>query len=175
MHAFFTKDLQLQYIFFLYFSPVKNLVFLSKSQFRNNISNENWAEYFLYFVPECAHSIYCYCILLQRALMNGWALGDPFLLDWFFLGLLLIKSRFPSLSFLDLDKGVVQKWRHPLRGKGRSAKRWCYSISLFSKMGDKGEGGVKSLKKWVTSFMDSPTILCIVKTFKPINNCHIIF
>ena len=24
-------------------------------------------------------------------------------------------------------------------------------ISLFSKMGDKGEGGVKNLKKWVTS------------------------
>ena len=23
-------------------------------------------------------------------------------------------------------------------------------------MGDKGEGGVKNLKKWVTSFMDSP-------------------
>ena len=43
---------------------------------------------------------------------------------------------------------------HLLRGKGRSAKRWCDSISLFSKMGDKGEGGVKSLKKWVTSFMD---------------------
>ena len=106
---------------------------------------------FLYFVPECAHSIYCYCILLQRALMNGWALGDPFLIDWFFLGLLLIKSRFPSFTFLDLDKGVVQKWSHPLRGKGRSAKRWCYSISLFSKMGDKGEGGVKN---WVTSFMD---------------------
>ena len=41
-------------------------------------------------------------------------------------------------------------------GPGRSAKRRHYSISLFSKMGDKGEGGVKNLKKWVTSFMDSP-------------------
>ena len=29
-------------------------------------------------------------------------------------------------------------------------------ISLFSEMGDKGEGGVKNLKKWVTSFMDGP-------------------
>ena len=28
------------------------------------------------------------------------------------------------------------------------------AISLFSKMGDKGEGGVKNLNKWVTSFMD---------------------
>ena len=37
---------------------------------------------------------------------------------------------------------------------GRSAKKWRYSISIFSKMGDKGEGGVKNLKKWVTSFMD---------------------
>ena len=32
----------------------------------------------------------------------------------------------------------------------------CYSISLFSKMGDKGEGGVKNLKKWVISIMDVP-------------------
>ena len=29
------------------------------------------------------------------------------------------------------------------------------SINLFSRMGDKGEGGVKNLKKWVTSFMDN--------------------
>ena len=29
-------------------------------------------------------------------------------------------------------------------------------ISLFSKMGDKGEGGAKNIKKWVTSFIDSP-------------------
>ena len=28
--------------------------------------------------------------------------------------------------------------------------------SLFSKMGDKGKGGIKNLKKWVTSFMDNP-------------------
>ena len=26
-------------------------------------------------------------------------------------------------------------------------QRLCYSISLFSKMGDKGEGGVKNIKK----------------------------
>ena len=32
-------------------------------------------------------------------------------------------------------------------------------ISLFSKMGDKGEGGFKNLKKWVTSFMDGPQVL----------------
>ena len=44
----------------------------------------------------------------------------------------------------------------PTYGGGGSAKRWRYSISLFSKTGDKGEGGVKNLKKWVTSFMDSP-------------------
>ena len=39
-------------------------------------------------------------------------------------------------------------------GEGGLAKRRCYSISLFSKMPDKGEGGVKNLKKWVTSFVD---------------------
>ena len=41
-------------------------------------------------------------------------------------------------------------------GGGGSAKGWRYSISLFSKMGDKGEGRVKILKKWETSFMDGP-------------------
>ena len=39
-------------------------------------------------------------------------------------------------------------------GQGGSAKRWCYSMRLFCKMGDKGEGRVKIFKKWVTSFMD---------------------
>ena len=39
---------------------------------------------------------------------------------------------------------------------GGSTKRWWYSISLFSKMGYKREEGVKILKKWVMSFMDSP-------------------
>ena len=38
-------------------------------------------------------------------------------------------------------------------GEGGSAKSWHSSISLFSKMGDE-EGGIKNLKKWVTSFMD---------------------
>ena len=37
-------------------------------------------------------------------------------------------------------------------GGGWSAKRWHYSISLFSKMGDIGEEGVKNLKKWVISW-----------------------
>ena len=41
-------------------------------------------------------------------------------------------------------------------GGGGSAKRWHYSINLISKMSDKGEGGVKNLKTWVTSFMDGP-------------------
>ena len=39
-------------------------------------------------------------------------------------------------------------------GEGGSAKRWLYFISLFS---DKGEGGVKNLKKWVTSYTEGPT------------------
>ena len=56
--------------------------------------------------------------------------------------------------------GAIHKWRHPFRRKGESTKRWRYSISLFSKMGDKGEGGVKNLKKWVTSFMDVAMKVC---------------
>ena len=42
----------------------------------------------------------------------------------------------------------------PTQGGGGSAKRRHYSRSLWSKIGDKGEGGVKILKKRVTSFMD---------------------
>ena len=38
-------------------------------------------------------------------------------------------------------------------GGGGFAKVWCHAISLFSKMGDKGEEGIENLKKWVTSFM----------------------
>ena len=44
----------------------------------------------------------------------------------------------------------------PIYGGGESAKRRRHSISLFRKMGDKGEGGIKNLKTWVTSFMDGP-------------------
>ena len=44
----------------------------------------------------------------------------------------------------------------PTLGEGRSAKRRRYTISIFSKMSDKGEGGIKNLKTWVTSFMDGP-------------------
>ena len=43
-----------------------------------------------------------------------------------------------------------------LRERGTCQKVTFYSISLFSKMGDKGEGGVKNLKKSVTLFMDGP-------------------
>ena len=41
-------------------------------------------------------------------------------------------------------------------GGGGSAKRGHYYISLFNKNGDKGERGVKHIKKLVTSFMDGP-------------------
>ena len=43
-------------------------------------------------------------------------------------------------------------------GKGGSAKRSRYFINLCSKMGDKGEGGVKNLKKLETSLMDGPLV-----------------
>ena len=58
--------------------------------------------------------------------------------------MLILKIRPPSIS--DVTH----------LGGGESAKRWHYSISLYSKMGDKEQGGVKNLKKWVTSFMDGP-------------------
>ena len=44
-----------------------------------------------------------------------------------------------------------------------SAKRRCDSISLFGKMGDKEEGVIKNLKKWVTSFMDGPLGSVVVR------------
>ena len=46
----------------------------------------------------------------------------------------------------------------PTQGEGGSAKRWHFSISLFRKMGEKGEVGIKSLKKLVMSFMAGPLI-----------------
>ena len=52
--------------------------------------------------------------------------------------------------------------------EGGTAKRWWCSISLFCKMGDKGEGGVKNLKKWVTSSMIYEWPL-IVKHFTCLN------
>ena len=42
---------------------------------------------------------------------------------------------------------VVQKWRHPLREEGESVKRWSYSISLFSNMGDKLEERNQNISK----------------------------
>ena len=55
-------------------------------------------------------------------------------------------SKGPS-RWITPKEGDVHKWRHPLRGEGGSAKRWHYFISIFSKMGDKGEGRVKNLRK----------------------------
>ena len=43
-------------------------------------------------------------------------------------------------------------------GEGDLPKGGVTRISLFSKMGEMGEGGVKNLKKWVTSFMDWMTL-----------------
>ena len=47
-------------------------------------------------------------------------------------------------------------------GEGGSAKTLHWSISLFSKMGDKGEGEFKNVKKTaqVISFMDGPRLYC---------------
>ena len=43
-----------------------------------------------------------------------------------------------------------------LGGSEDQPKGYVTPKSLFSKMGDKGKGGIKNLKKWVTSFMNGP-------------------
>ena len=57
----------------------------------------------------------------------------------------------------------------PLRGEGDLPKgditSGRYSIILFIKMGDKGVGGVKNLKKWMTSFMDGPLYALVDNTY----------
>ena len=68
----------------------------------------------------------------------------------------ILESDLRAIAYLIIYLGAINNWRLPLRGEGGITKRWCYSISQFSKMSDKGEGGVKNLKKWVTSFMDGP-------------------
>ena len=76
--------------------------------------------------------------------------------------LLMLKYEFLPSFWLCHDEstgpsshqGTIHKWRHPLRREGGSAKRRHYSLSLISDMGDKREGWVKDLKKWVTSFMN---------------------
>ena len=83
----------------------------------------------------------------------------------FILPLFICSRIFSALSYysrvcgwkVNNTRGLSYKWHYPLRGEGESAKRWRYYINLYSKMSDKGEGGAKDLKKWVTSFMmDSP-------------------
>ena len=59
----------------------------------------------------------------------------------------------------------------PLRGEGDLPKgdvtSGRYSIILFIKMGDKGEGGFKNLTKWVTSFMDVAMKVCSTDAVYP--------
>ena len=54
--------------------------------------------------------------------------------------------------------GAIHNLRHQLsRGRVDLPKGDVTTyVNLFSKNGDKGEGGVKHIKKWVTSFMDGP-------------------
>ena len=65
----------------------------------------------------------------------------------------------------------------PTLGEGGSAKRRQNSISPFIKMGDKGEGGIKNLKKYVTSFMDGPLSSTFLRCWQRIKihlpkSCH---
>ena len=52
----------------------------------------------------------------------------------------------------------------PTQGERGSAKN---GESLFSKMGDKGEGGFKNLTKWVTSFMEVAMKVCSTDAVYP--------
>ena len=64
--------------------------------------------------------------------------------------------------------GAIHKWRHPLRGDGGTAKRWCSSISLFSKMGDKGKGGCSKVSKngWRHLWMAPYFLMCLKYLFR---------
>ena len=44
----------------------------------------------------------------------------------------------------------------PTKVEGDLPNGDVFFISLFSKMGDKVVGGVKNLKKWLTSIMNGP-------------------
>ena len=83
--------------------------------------------------------------------MNANKSGLEWSLEWICSSKTFVGCAWPNMYTL---LGAVHKWRHPLSGEGGSAKKWLYSIILYSKMGDKGEGGVKNLQKWVPSFMD---------------------
>ena len=64
-------------------------------------------------------------VTLSSSLQIKWnSIRPPFLLQTFFW----IGDR--KTSYIPIE--AIHKWRHPLRGGGGSAKRWCYSISLFS-------------------------------------------
>ena len=53
------------------------------------------------------------------------------------------------------------------KGEGGSAKMWCYSLSLFSKMGDKGKRGVKnSQKRGDAIYGYLYTLICWLNTVK---------
>ena len=62
-------------------------------------------------------------------------------------------ARYAEKKIIKLSVGLSIK---DVTHLGGSVKRCHYFISPFSEMGDKGERGVKNLKKWATSFMDSP-------------------
>ena len=56
------------------------------------------------------------------------------------------KKNQSTMNSIYFYQRATHKWGHPLGGRG-SARRWRYSISLFSKMGEEGGGrGRKSQK-----------------------------
>ena len=92
---------------------------------------------------------YVYVLFFMSAYMPEVSLS--FITMW-----MNLKVRCPLQDVADMSK---LKWEHlKMKMFSGSAERWRYSIRLFSKMSDKREGGVKNLKKWVTSFMDCPKL-----------------
>ena len=76
--------------------------------------------------------------MAHKRIMMGWSISDL------------------SQTFL---YGAIHKWCHPLSGGGGSAKRWCYSISLFSKMDDEGGRGQKFQKMGDVIYVLYPVVV----------------
>ena len=113
---------------------------------------------FYYFIEKiiiCGLAVHTYsvCILIyfpslskkKKALYCMQQLA-PFIINSFMYSLLPHK-----LAIWITCWGAIHKWCHPLRGEEGSAKRWRYSISLFSKMRDKAgrEGSKISKNRWM--------------------------
>ena len=65
----------------------------------------------------------------------------------------------PSHCHPDLYKIISKCWAGDMNKRPDFSELRLVSFPFFSKMGEKGEEGVKNLKKWVTSFMAGPKFI----------------